>query len=94
MAPPARSRCGRSPRVWRASQPEHLLDAVAGWAKASRRTAELADALAALAESSPFDGDADDIVDAALGGRLGAAAVAVDEAMLRRLFAGADAGRR
>lgn len=71
--------------------PEHLLDAVAGWAKAFRRTADLADALATLAESSPFDGDADDIVDAALGGRLGAAAAAVDEAMLRRLFA--DAAR-
>ena len=72
--------------------PEHLLDAVAGWAKASRRAVDLADALATLAASSPFDGDVDDIVDAATGDRLGAAAVAVDEAMLRRLFA--DAGRR
>ena len=72
--------------------PEDLLDAVAGWAKTPRRTVDLAGALATLAQSSPFDGDADDIVDAALGGRLGAAAAAVDEAMLRRLFAGA--GRR
>ena len=72
--------------------PEHLLDAVAGWVTTSRRTAGLVDALATLAESSPFDGDAGDIVDAALAGRLGGAVAAVDEAMLRRLFAGA--GRR
>jgi len=72
--------------------PEDLLDAVAGWAKGSRDTADLADALAALAESSPFDGDADDIVDAAVADRLGAAVAAVDDAMLRRLFA--DARRR
>ena len=72
--------------------PERLLDAVAGWTKASRRTAELADALAVLAESSPFDRDADDIADAALADRLGAAVVNVDEAMLRRLFAGAARG--
>ena len=72
--------------------PEGLLDTVAGWTKASRRTTELVDALAVLAESSPFDRGADDIVDAALADRLGAAVVNVDEAMLRRLFAGA--GRR
>ena len=72
--------------------PQDLLDAVAGWAKASRRTADLADALATLAQSSPFDGDADAIVDAAIASRLGAAVATVDEAMLRRLFAGA--GRR
>ena len=72
--------------------PEDLLDAVAGWAKASGGSADLADALATLAESSPFDGNADDIVDVAVAERLGAAVVTVDEAMLRRLFAGA--GRR
>ena len=72
--------------------PGDLLDTVAGWAKASRQAADLVDALATLAASSPFDGDVDDIVDAATGGRLGAGAVAVDEAMLCRLFA--DAGRR
>ena len=69
--------------------PEDLLDAVADWAKASRRTADLADALATLAESSPFDSDTDDIVDAAVASRLGAAVTAVDEAMLRRLSSGA-----
>ena len=63
--------------------PEDLLGAVAGWAKSSRRTEDLADALAVLAESNPFDGD-DDIVDAVLAGRLGGAVAAVDEAMLRR----------
>ena len=72
--------------------PEDLLDAVAGWAKASRQVADLVEALATLAASSPFDGDVDDIVDAAAGGRLGTAAVVVDEAMLRRLLA--DTGRR
>ena len=72
--------------------PEDLLDAVAAWTKAPRRTVELAGALAALAESSPAGGDADDIVDAALADRIGAAVVTVDEAMLRRLLAGA--GRR
>ena len=69
--------------------PEDLLDAVAGWAKASRPTADLADALAALAEVRPFDGDVDDIADAALGDRLGAGVAAVDEAMLRQLLSGA-----
>ena len=72
--------------------PDDLLDAVAGWTKTSRLVADLVDSLAGLAESSPFDGDVDDIIDAAIGGRLGAGAVAVDEAMLRRLFAGT--GRR
>ena len=69
--------------------PQRLLDAVAGWAKASPRTVDLVDALAALAESSPFDRDTDDIVDSAVANRLDAAVAAVDEAMLRRLFAGA-----
>ena len=69
--------------------PDDLLDAVAGWAKASRRTVDLADALATLAQSSPFDGDTDDIVDMAVANRLGTAVAAVDEAMLRRLSAGA-----
>ena len=69
--------------------PEDLLDAIADWVKTSRRTADLVGALAALAQSSPFDGDVDDIVDAALGSRLDAAVAAVDESMLRRLFAGA-----
>ena len=73
--------------------PQALLDAVAGWATAARDTPDLAAALAALAESGAFDGDVDDIVDAALGGGLGAAAAAVDEAMLRRLFAGAGRHR-
>ena len=72
--------------------PEDLLDTVAGWAKTSRQAADLVGVLATLAASSPFDGDIDDIVDAATGGRLGAGAVVVDEAMLRLLFA--DAGRR
>ena len=72
--------------------PENLLDAVADWAKASRPTADLADALATLVESSPFDGDIGDVVDAALADRIGVAVTAVDEPMLRRLFA--DAGRR
>ena len=72
--------------------PEDLLDAVTGWVTTSRRAAGLVDAFATLAESSPFDGDAGDIVDAALAGRLGGAVAALDEAMLRRLFAGA--GRR
>ena len=65
--------------------PEDLLDAVAGWAKRSNPVADLADSLATLAESSPFDGDTDDIIDAAVAGRLDAAATAVDEAMLRHL---------
>ena len=72
--------------------PDHLLDAVAGWTKTLRQVADLVDSLATLAESSPFEGDVDDIVDAAVAGRLDAGTVAVDEAMLRRLFA--DATRR
>ena len=72
--------------------PESLLDTISGWAKAPRPVADLVDALVALAESSPFDGDADDIVDAARAGRLEDAVAAVDEAGLHRLFAGA--GRR
>ena len=69
--------------------PENLLDAVAGWAGTSRRVGDLVDSLATLAASSPFDGDVDDIVDVALGGRLGAGVVAVDVPMLRRLLVGA-----
>ena len=69
--------------------PEELLDAAAGWARAPRQVADLVDSLATLATSSPFEGDVDDIVDAAIGSRLGAAVVAVDEAMLRQLFAAA-----
>ena len=72
--------------------PDRLLHAVAGWAKTSGPVATLVDALAALAESSPFDGDTDDVIDAAVGDRLGAGVVAIDEAMLRHLFA--DAARR
>ena len=72
--------------------PGSLLDAVAAWAGTSRRVADLVDSLATLAASSPFGGDVDDIVDAATGDRLGGAAVAVDEAMLRRLFAHAAVG--
>ena len=67
--------------------PDDLLDAAAGWARRSSPVADLVVALAALAESSPFDGDTEDIVDAAVSGRLGTGAVAVDEAMLRQLFA-------
>ena len=65
---------------------EKLLGAVVEWAKPSRPVADLAEALAALAGSALFDGDAGDVIDAALGGRLRAGAVAVDEAMLRRIF--------
>ena len=69
--------------------PENLLDAIAGWTKASRNATDLAGVLATLAESNSYDGDTDEIVDAALGGRLGAGVAAVDEAMLRQLLAGA-----
>ena len=72
--------------------PDRLLHAAAGWAKTSGPMATLVDALAALAESSPFDGDTDDVIDAAVGDRLSAGVVAIDEAMLRNLFA--DAARR
>ena len=47
----------------------------------------LIDALAALAGRGPFDGDPGDVIDAAAGGRLGAAVAAIDEAMLRDVFA-------
>ena len=63
-----------------------LLDSIAEWARASGQTPVLVEALAALSESWPFDGDIDDIVDAAVGGRLGVAVAAVDETMLRQLF--------
>ena len=69
--------------------PEELLDVASGWAKGSRRVANLVDSLATLAASSPFDGDVDDIVDAAIGGRLGAGLAEVEEGMLRRLLVGA-----
>ena len=72
--------------------PDRLLHAAAGWAKTSGSVATLVDALAALAESSPFDGDTGDVIDAAVGDRLSAGVVAIDEAMLRHLFA--DAARR
>ena len=69
--------------------PDDLLDAAAGWTKTSREVADLVDSLATLAQSGSFDGDVEDIVDAASGGRLGAAVVEVDEAMLRHLFGNA-----
>ncbi len=71
--------------------PEDLLDVVAGSARRASPVADLVGALAALAQSSPLDGDAGDIVDAATSGRLGAGTgtVAVDEAMLRQLFTAA-----
>ena len=70
--------------------PEGLLDTVAGWAKGKGSVEHLVTALAVLAGSSPFDGDIDDIVDAALGGRLGAGVVAIDEAMLRQVSGAAS----
>ena len=72
--------------------PDGLLDAIAGWAGTSGPVSALIDSLAAVAESAPLEGDTGDIVDAALGGRIGAAVADIDESMLRRLFAGA--GRR
>ena len=72
--------------------PDGLLDAIAGWAGTSGPVSDLVDSLAAVAESAPLEGDTGDIVDAAVGGRLGAAVAGIDESMLRRLFAGA--GRR
>ena len=72
---------------------DQLLDAVVKWAKPSGPVADLADALAALAGSGSFDGDARDVIDAALGDRLRAGVVAVDEAMLRQLFSKAAARR-
>ena len=72
--------------------PDDLLDTVAGWAKQSGSVSALIDSLAALAGRSPFDGDTDDVIDAAVGDRLSAGVVAIDEAMLRHLFA--DAARR
>ena len=72
--------------------PDKLLDVATDWAQASREVAYLVDSLATLAASSPFDAHVDDIVDAAVGGRLGAGVAAVDEAMLRRLFVGAARG--
>ena len=68
---------------------DKLLDAVVKWAKPAKPSgpvADLADALAALAGSGPFDGDARDVIDAALGDRLRAGVIAVDEATLRQLF--------
>ena len=73
--------------------PDGLLDAIANWARTSPApVSDLIGSLAALAASATSDGDIGDIVDAAVGGRLGAAVADVDESMLRRLFAGA--GRR
>ena len=67
--------------------PEILLDAVAKWAQTSGAVADLSERLAGVAQSRPFDGDTRDIVEAALDGRLDAATVTVDEAMLGRLVA-------
>ena len=73
--------------------PDALLDAIASWARTSPApVSDLIDSLAALAASATSDGDIGDIVDAAAGGRLGAAVADVDESMLRRLFAGATGG--
>ena len=68
---------------------DDLLDTVAGWAKQSGPVPALIDSLAALAERGPVDGDVGAVVDAAVGGRIGAAVTAVDEAMLRDVFASA-----
>ena len=65
---------------------EKLLDTVAAWVKSRGAVPDLADALASLAGSAPAGDGAGAIVDAALGGRLSAGVVAVDEAALRRLF--------
>ena len=68
---------------------DDLLDTVSGWAKQSGPVPALIDSLAALAERGPVDGDVGAVVDAAVGGRIGAAVTAVDEAMLRDVFASA-----
>ena len=70
--------------------PERLLDAVAVWARRKGSVGDLVSALAKLAESSPFDGDTEDMVAAAVDGRLGDGVIAVDEAMLRRMFRAAS----
>ena len=72
---------------------DKLLDAVVEWAKPSAAVADLADALAALAGSNRVDDGARDVIDAALGDRLRAGVVAVDEAMLRRIFSTAAVRR-
>ena len=72
--------------------PDGLLDAIAVWATTSGPVSDLIDSLAAVAESAALDGDTGDIVDAAVGGRIGAAVADIDESMLRRLFAGAGGG--
>ena len=69
--------------------PDGLLHAIAGWAGTSGPVPALIDSLASVAESAPLEGDTGDIVDAAVGGRIGAAVADIDESMLRRLFAGA-----
>ena len=69
--------------------PDDLLDTVAGWAKQSGSVSALIDSLAALAERGPVDGDIGAVIDAAVGGRIGAAVTVVDEAMLRDVFANA-----
>ena len=78
--------------------PDKLLDAVGDWAKtsdmsdpvkASDPVAALVDVLGRLAGSSPTDGDIDDIIDAAIGGRLATAVIDIDEATLRRIFTAA-----
>ena len=72
---------------------DKLLDAVVEWAKPSGAVADLADALAALAGSNRVDDGARDVIDAALRDRLRAGVVAVDEAMLRRIFSTAAVRR-
>ena len=77
-------------------EPDTLLDTVAHWVKASdpakasdSSVAALVDGLGNLAGSSPSTGDTDDIIDAAIEGRLATGAIGVDEATLRRLFTAA-----
>ena len=66
---------------------EKLLDAVVGWAKTRGPVASLVDALVALAGPGLAGGDADEVIEAALGGGLSAGVAGIDEAALRRLFA-------
>ena len=72
---------------------EKLLESVAGWAESRGPVAALADALSGLAGSSPAGDHVGDVIEAALGGRLSAGAIAVDEAVLRRIFSTAAARR-
>ena len=65
---------------------EELLGAVVGWAKARGPVASLVDALVAVAGPGLAGGDADEVIEAALGGGLSAGVAGIDEAALRRLF--------